>query len=403
MMPDWARHAIWWSVYPLGACGAPVHEPDLPGVHHRLARLEGWLDHLISLGCNGLALGPVWASATHGYDVTDHLAIDPRLGDDADFDRLVAVCRSRGIRVLLDGVFNHVSSAHRIVSESPAWLRRDAHHPDGWSRFEGHDGLVELDHGRHEVADYVTGVMNHWLDRGADGWRLDAAYRVPTAFWSAVLPRVRARHPGALIVAELLHGDYGATAEKAGFDEITQYELWKAVWSALKDRNPHELKWALERHDGLAGRTGAWTFVGNHDVTRIATQVGPAAARVATAIIMTLAGTPAIYYGDELAFTGLKEERAGGDDAIRPELRAYPPDATGPAGETLRATGLAVRLRRTHPWLVDGRTRVTAWDERRLVWRTTGEPGCWIEAELDVGGERPGLRVTDGSGELLVV
>ncbi len=411
MSPVWADSAIWWSVYPLGACGAPIRQGDLPGVHHRLLRLEGWLDHLIELGCNGLALGPIWVSSTHGYDVVDHLEIDPRLGDEGDFDRLVASCQARGIRVLLDGVFNHVSAEHgavrRVRAEgwgSPAarLLRRDDHQPDGLARFEGHAGLVELDHSHEEVADYVVQVMGHWLDRGADGWRLDAAYRVPSGFWAEVLPRVRAGHPQMVTVAEVLHGDYAAIADQAGFDSVTQYELWKAVWSSIKDRNPHELAWTIGRHQGLSGHLLPWLFVGNHDVTRIASQIGPRPARVATGIMMTLAGMPSVYYGDELGFTGWKEERLGGDDAIRPELGDRPGSLSAQATETYRLAQLSIRLRRTHPWLSQASTQVVDCTREHLVWRTQFGPDQWIRAELELVDE-PSLRISDPTGELLLL
>ncbi len=100
---------IWWHVYPLGFLGAERTAGELRGeVHHRLARLEPWLDYAAGLGCTGLALGPIFASETHGYDTVDHFRIDPRLGDEGDFDRLVAAAHRRGLRILLDGVFNHV-------------------------------------------------------------------------------------------------------------------------------------------------------------------------------------------------------------------------------------------------------------------------------------------------------
>lgn len=334
MFPGWASSAIWYSVYPLGACGAPIWQEAEPGVQHRLGRLEGWLDNVVSLGANGLALGPIWRSSTHGYDIVNHDEIDPRLGDDADFDKLVQACHQRGLRVLLDGVFNHVSTAHPDVEaarrdgiDSPAGrlFRHDSGQADGLARFEGHDGLVEYDHSNPAVADRVVGTMTRWLRRGADGWRLDAAYRVPRAFWADVIARVDGEFPQALTVAEVLHGDYARFAADTGIDSVTQYELWKALWSALKDNNPHELSWTLQRlAAGLAENADflPWTFVGNHDVTRIATQVGPRKAVAATALLATLPGMPAVYYGDEYGLTGLKEERAGGDDAIRPELPA---------------------------------------------------------------------------------
>src|SRR3954465_16055831 len=103
----WADHAIWWQGYPLGFTGAI----DDPTPAHRLPQLESWLDYAVELGCSGLLLGPVFASQTHGYDTTDHFRIDSRLGDDDDFDALVPAAAARGLRIALDGVFNHVGRA----------------------------------------------------------------------------------------------------------------------------------------------------------------------------------------------------------------------------------------------------------------------------------------------------
>ena len=110
--PGWVQDAVWWHVYPLGFVGAEQQAPADDVVRHRLPQLLDWLDHAVELGTNGLALGPVFASSTHGYDTVDHGRIDPRLGDDEDFDELVEAAHERGLRVLLDGVFNHVGRDH---------------------------------------------------------------------------------------------------------------------------------------------------------------------------------------------------------------------------------------------------------------------------------------------------
>ena len=108
-MTTWAATAIFWQVYPLGFVGAEKQALAAgSAVQHRLPQLLDWLDYLVELGCNGLALNPVFASETHGYDIVDHFAVDARLGDDADIDALITACADLGIRVLFDGVFNHV-------------------------------------------------------------------------------------------------------------------------------------------------------------------------------------------------------------------------------------------------------------------------------------------------------
>src|SRR5665647_554504 len=103
---EWVQHCIWWHVYPLGFCDAP-RTADAARGEPRLRKLLSWLDYAVELGVNGLMLGPVFASQTHGYDTLDHFRIDPRLGSDSDLDDLIAACRARGLRVVLDGVSSH--------------------------------------------------------------------------------------------------------------------------------------------------------------------------------------------------------------------------------------------------------------------------------------------------------
>lgn len=358
MTPSWVRHAIWWHVYPLGFTGAEPHAQET--VVHRLAQLEPWLDYAIRLGASGIALGPVFAAETHGYDTVDHYRIDPRLGDGDDFARLIKAAHGRGLKVLLDGVFNHVGRSYT----QPELL--------GHGTFEGHDHLVTLDHDSPAVRDHVTDVMCHWLAAGADGWRLDAAYAAPRPFWTDVLGRVRRRHPDAYLVGEVIHGDYAATVQETGMHAVTQYELWKGIWSALNDRNLFELAWALKRHAGYLESFVPFTFVGNHDVTRIASKLTDERLLPhALAVLFTVGGTPAVYYGDEQAFRGVKEERAGGDDAVRPE---YPtaPDGLAPWGAaTFRLHQDLIGLRRRHPWLHEARTTARELSNTAAVLDTT--------------------------------
>jgi len=345
---------MWWHVYPLGFLGADTTGADRSG-SRTLGDLEPWLDYVIELGLNGVVLAPVFESESHGYDTVDYFRIDARLGTEHDFDRLIAAAHARGIRVLLDGVFNHVGRRFRAPDRYPPasdLLQRGA--GGAPVPFEGHDALVTLNHADERVADLVVDVMTHWLGRGADGWRLDAAYAVPSAFWARVLPRVRAAHPDAYLMGEYLHGDYPALVRAGSLDSATQYELWQAIWHSLEEANFFELDWALRRHNEFLAEFTPYTFIGNHDVTRIASQIADPRHRAhALVLLLTLGGTPAIYYGDERGERAVKEHRVGGDDGIRP---AYPggPAAFGADAEAGAVFDLhreLIALRRRHAWL----------------------------------------------------
>ena len=391
MTPAWVSHAIWWQVYPLGFVGAfPTPEGSAPpdAGEHRLRRLADWFDHAIALGASGIALGPVFASRTHGYDTSDHYRIDPRLGDDDDFDYVVAEAHRRGLRVLLDGVFNHVGvefakyQAAEHDAEAARWFRG---RPGRFHTFEGHDGLITLNHENPEVADYVVDVMTHWLRRGADGWRLDAAYAVPQRFWATVLPRVREKFPDAWFVGELIHGDYASVVDAARFDSATQYELWKAIWSSLNDGNFFELDWALQRHAALLASFAPLTFIGNHDVTRIASQLErPDHLAHALVLLLTVGGVPSIYAGDELGFRGIKEERYGGDDAVRPEFGSPPMPLDDFGTEVWGLHQYLVGLRRRHPWLHAATTKSVRLANRQYVYESrNGDDALLVALNID--------------------
>lgn len=400
-MPTWPEHVMWWHVYPLGFVGAPIRDgvdPDAAPVH-RLPQLEPWLEHVIDLGLNGLLLGPVFASETHGYDTVDHHRIDPRLGDEHDLRRLVDAAHGRGIRVLLDGVFNHVGRGHpafRALTEDGPDLFRGRwvdgrFEPDV---FEGHDALVALDHSSPAVADLVVDVMCHWLERGIDGWRLDAAYAVPSDFWARILPRVRERFPDAWFLGEVIHGEASAIVRESTIDALTQYELWQGIWHGIADRNFFELSHAIERNDELLATFVPQTFVGNHDVTRIASAIGADFVPHSLAVLFTVAGTPSVYAGDEFGWTGVKEERLGGDDAVRP---AFPPTPAEVHGDDriLHAHQALIALRRRKAWLWRAHTDVIEVANTALALRTAVGDDAVIVA-LNIGEEPVSLPIADG-------
>lgn len=399
------EHAVWWQVYPLGATGAPIREVTESGVHHRLRRLEAWLDYVVELGCNGLLLGPIFTSTSHGYDTLDHLQIDPRLGDDADFDRLMSACRRRGLLVLLDGVFNHVGVNHRLVTESTpgdpgsaiAWAESDgAVRPRPW---EGNGVLAELNHDNPATADFVINVMLHWLRRGIAGWRLDVAYAVPPDFWRRVVPRVRAEFPDAVFLGEVIHGDYVGIAEAGGLDSVTQYELWKATWSSIHDANFWELAWTLERHAEFSRRMLLNTFIGNHDVDRIASLAGDAGAALGAVVLFTVPGMPSVYYGDEQGFRGMRGEGFAADDPIRPPLPETPAGLL-PDGEWLhRHYQALIGLRRRNPWLTRGNLAVLDKQNESITYAVRGS-GHEAVVALDLRDPRASVRI-DGDEQYL--
>ncbi|MCL2423051.1 MAG: alpha-amylase family glycosyl hydrolase [Micrococcales bacterium] len=412
----WTDHMIWWHSYPLGFVGAPIRQWAGPGTgeaaqfaaEHRLGQLTPWLDHVVALGANGLLLGPVFTSATHGYDTLDHDHLDPRLGTDDDLDDLIAAAHDRGVRICLDGVLNHVSRDHRLVLDALAhgpqsdygdWFAIDWDAPGGPrpAVFEGHDGLVELNHGSQAVRDWAVGVVDRWTSRGVDAWRLDAAYAVDPGFWAHVLPRVRSAHPDVWFLAEVIHGDYPQVVDACAVDSLTQYQLWKAVWSSLADRNFFELDWALQRHNQMLGSFVPNTFLGNHDVTRIASKVGAPAAALAVVVLATVAGIPSIYAGDELGWTGVKTDGWDGDDAVRPAFPARP-DLTCDV-PTLRLYQDLMGLRRRHPWLVHARTTTVELTNTRYVYEAVGEGRLVVE--LDITGA-PRAQVRDANGSVLL-
>jgi cyclomaltodextrinase / maltogenic alpha-amylase / neopullulanase len=384
----WVSHAIWWQLYPLGFVGAyPSDQPPDPG-EHRLRRLVSWFDHAIELGASGIALGPVFASRTHGYDTTDHYRIDPRLGDESDFDYVVSEAHRRGLRVLLDGVFNHVGvdfSRYRDATNDDASARWFRGRPGRFHTFEGHGELITLNHDNPEVIDYTADVMAHWLGRGADGWRLDAAYAVPQRFWAAVLPKVRQLYPDAWFVGELIHGDYAAAVDAAGFDSATQYELWKAIWSGINDGNFFELDWALQRHNEFLSSFAPLTFIGNHDVTRIASQLENADhVAHALVILLTIGGVPSVYAGDEYGYRGVKEERFGGDDAVRPEFGSPPTQLDAFGDQVWELHRYLIGLRRRHPWLHAATTTALRLANRHYVYATrNGDHTLLVALNID--------------------
>jgi cyclomaltodextrinase len=200
----------------------------------------------------------------------------------------------------------------------------------------------------------------------------------------------------------MIHGDYSRYVTDSGVDSITQYELWKAIWSALNDRNLFELAHALRRHDAMVRTFLPQTFVGNHDVTRLASRLTDRRHLApALALLFALPGVPTVYYGDEFGFTGVKEDREGGDDAVRPAFPPHPEDV-GSSGDALRALHQElIGLRRRHAWLVDARIEEPdVLTNEQLAVRLTAE-GRQLALVLNLADQRARVAVPVPTADVL--
>ena len=332
-------------------------------------------------------LGPVARTGLRGRNprlhTVHHFAIDSRLGDQEDFDHLVAEAARRGLRIVLDGVFNHVGRSFPAFQAALAggpgapaarWFRRDAVTGEyAFADFEGHTSSSPW-----TTKSPRSSTM--WPRSWPTGWtgaRRDGDWTPRTRcrpFWAKVLPGIRESHPDAWFVGEMIHGDYAAYAADSGLESITQYELWKAIWSSLNDRNFFELAWALDRHNQVLDSVMPQTFTGNHDVTRLASQLTDERHfGHALAVLLTVGGIPSIYYGDERGFRGVKEDRAGGDDEIRPAYPASPAELPPDGWPVYRLHQRLVGFRRRHPWLVRARTTVEHLTNETIAFRAAGD------------------------------
>ena len=357
-MTDWAPDAVFYHVYPLGLCGAPARNNFGAAPVERLDKLIGWLGHIRGLGCNALYLGPVFESTAHGYDTADFWHLDRRLGTDDTLRRFVAAAHEAGLRVVLDGVFNHVGRdfwAFRDVLANGAnsayrdWfvgLRFDAHSPygdqfayEGWA---GHYDLVKLDLGNPAVREHLFGAVESWIrDFDIDGLRLDAADVIDLDFQRTLAAHCRALDPDFWLFGEIVHGDYRRWANPTTLDSVTNYEAFKGLYSSLVDRNYFEIAYTLNRQfgpDGIYAGLTLYNFVDNHDQDRVASRLGdPRLLYPLYLLLFTMPGVPSIYYGSEWGLTG---KRAPGDDGpVRPalDLATAPGEGTEPAlADTIR-------------------------------------------------------------------
>lgn len=337
-MSHWSTDSVFYHIYPLGFCGAPEYN-DFGQPVQRLEQLRDWIPHLKELGINALYLGPVFQSVKHGYDTADYYQVDCRLGDNESFASLCDALHENGIRIVLDGVFNHVGRefwAFKDVREkgqaSPycGWfhdLNFGGPSPMGdpfwYTAWQGHYELVKLNLRHPDVVRHLLDAVGMWMDKfHIDGLRLDAADCVDFDFFRTLKGFVKARDPEFWLMGEIIHGDYARWANPEMLDSVTNYECWKGLWSSHNDKNYFEIAHSLNRQFGPGGiyqNLILYNFADNHDVDRLASKLNdPAHLENVYTLLYTMPGIPSLYYGSEWAIQGARSKTS--DVVLRPHL-----------------------------------------------------------------------------------
>ena len=340
-MAKWYEEAVFYHMYPIGMTGAPrVNKEE--GVVHRFEELEKWLPHLADIKATAIYIGPLFESTTHGYDTKDYKTVDRRLGDNGDFARFVEKAHAMGIKVVVDGVFNHTGReffAFRDIQQnresSPycGWYKginfggnnpyNDGFSYEAWRNcFE----LVNLNLQNPEVKGYLLDVIDHWIDTfDIDGIRLDCADCLDFGFMEDMRRRTGEKKEDFWLMGEVIHGDYSRYIQNGQnmLHSVTNYELHKGIYSGHNDHNyfeiAHTIRREFEENGGIYRGMKLYSFVDNHDVDRIYSKINVKEHifPIYTLLYM-LPGIPSVYYGSEWGIEGSKNN--GGDDALRPAV-----------------------------------------------------------------------------------
>ena len=332
----WAENSVFYQIYPLGFCGAPKENDGI--TVNRIAKVGQWAEHIRRLEADAVYLSPIFESDTHGYDTRDFRQVDCRLGTNEDFAAVCDTLHRAGIRVVIDGVFNHVGRgfwAFRDVQEkkwdSPYkdWFHinfdGESNYGDGfwYEGWEGHYELVKLNLRNPAVVDYLLSCVQFWREEfGIDGLRLDVAYCLDREFLTRLRAFTDSLDPEFFLVGETLHGDYNQWVNDRMLHSCTNYECYKGLWSSLNSMNLFEIVHSLKRQFGPE----PWTlykgkhllcFVDNHDVTRAASILqNPNHLPLLYGLMFGMPGIPCVYYGSEWGEEAVKIP--GTDDNLRP-------------------------------------------------------------------------------------
>ncbi len=334
-MSFWADQCVFYQIYPLGFAGAPFENDGIE--RNGILKIVDWIPHLSKLGIGALYLCPIFESDNHGYNTRDYKKIDVRLGSNDDFRRVVDSLHSNGIKVVIDGVFNHVGRGfpqfldvvkNRENSAYRYWfninLDGNTHFNDGlwYEGWEGNQDLVKLNLRNGEVVDFLLDAVKFWIEEfDIDGIRLDVAYSLDHDF----IKRLRSFTAGIkqdfVLIGEMLHGDYNRIMNDEMLHSVTNYECYKGLYSSFNSANMFEIMHSLKRQFGeeywtLYKGKHLLNFVDNHDVSRVATILNDKRhLPLIYALLFGMPGMPCVYYGSEWGALGDKRD---GDPTLRP-------------------------------------------------------------------------------------
>ena len=337
-MNSWISDSIFYQIFTLGLCGVLEIGKEYSS-KNRFSKIEELIPHLKEMNINAIYFGPVFESSSHGYDTIDYYKIDKRLGTNKDFSDLCKKLHENGIRIILDGVFNHVGrefSAFKDVqkngtaSKYAGWfdgIDFNGRSPMGdnfnYRSWNGFYELVKLNLKNKEVVDHLLGAVGAWIDEfDIDGLRLDAADCIDFDFFKALKNFTENKKKDFWLMGEIIHGDYNRWANNDILDSVTNYECYKGIYSSHNDKNYFEIAYSLNRQFGQYGiykNLCLYNFVDNHDVNRITSTLRvPDYIYNVYTLLYTMPGVPSIYYGSEFGIKGVKGK--GTDLPLRPEL-----------------------------------------------------------------------------------
>ncbi len=355
--PDWVKHAVFYQIFPdRFARSASLTKPDNLQPWDSPPTPEGYkggdllgviehLDHIQELGATAIYFTPIFQSASnHRYHTHDYYQVDPLLGGNDALRKLIDACHARGLRVVLDGVFNHASRGffqfNDILENGPhsAWLNwfmiegwplsaYDGAHPANYVSWVGNRALPKFNTDNPQVREYIMQIAEYWLRFGIDGWRLDVPFEITTpGFWAEFRRRVKAINPDAYIVGEVW-GDSREWLQGDQFDGVMNY-LWTgptiAYTAGPRVRPDQVIDRGYTTMPALSGEEYAsavqqvlklydWqiqltqlNLLDSHDTARLMNIAGgdKTTVRLATILLLTYPGAPSIYYGDEIGLPG---------------------------------------------------------------------------------------------------